>query len=40
MASPRICVVITAKDTAEALERLTDVASQGPDLIEVRFDYM
>ncbi len=38
--SPRICVVITAKDTAEALERLTYVASQGPDLIEVRFDYM
>ncbi len=40
MASPRICVVITARDTAEALQRLTDVASQGPDLIEVRFDYM
>ena len=40
MASPRICVVITAKDTAEALQRLTDVASQGPDLIEVRFDYI
>ena len=40
MASPRICVVITAKDTAEALQRLTEVAAQGPDLIEVRFDYM
>jgi len=40
LANPRICVVITAKDTAEALERLTGVASQGPDLIEVRFDYM
>ena len=40
MASPKICVVITAKNTAEALERLTEVASQGPDLIEVRFDYM
>ena len=40
MASPRICVVITARDTAEAIQRLTEVASQGPDLIEVRFDYM
>jgi len=40
LSSPRICVVITARDTAEALERLTDVASQAPDLIEVRFDYM
>ncbi len=38
--SPRVCVVITAKDTAEALRRLTDVAAQGPDLIEIRFDYM
>jgi 3-dehydroquinate dehydratase type I len=40
LSSPRICVVITAKDTAEALQRLTEVASQSPDLIEVRFDYM
>ena len=40
MGSPKICVVITAKDTEEALQRLTEVASQGPDLIEVRFDYM
>jgi len=40
MGSPKICVVITAGNMAEALERLTEVASQGPDLIEVRLDYM
>lgn len=40
MASPKICVVITASDTTEALERLTEIASQGPELIEIRFDYM
>ena len=40
MGSPNICVVITASDTTEALERLTEIASQGPDLIEIRFDYM
>jgi 3-dehydroquinate dehydratase-1 len=40
LASPRICVVVTAKDTEEALERISNVASQEPDLIEVRFDYM
>jgi len=40
MGSPKICVVITARNMAEALDRLTEVASQTPDLIEVRFDYM
>jgi len=40
LASPRICVVITARDTEEALERISELAPQGPDLIEVRFDYM
>jgi 3-dehydroquinate dehydratase type I len=33
-------VVITARETEEALERLSEVAAQEPDLIEVRFDYM
>ena len=40
MGSPKICVVITAGNMAEALERLTEVESQSPDLIEVRLDYM
>jgi len=40
MGSPRICVVITAKNTGEAIKRIPEVVAQGPDLIEVRFDYM
>jgi 3-dehydroquinate dehydratase type I len=40
LASPRICVVITARDTEEALKRISEVAAQEPDLIEIRFDYM
>ena len=40
MYSPKICVVITAKDTWEALEILQKVIAQCPDLIEIRFDYM
>jgi 3-dehydroquinate dehydratase type I len=40
MDSPKVCVIITESNTTEALERLTEIASLGPDLIEVRFDYM
>ncbi len=40
MVSPRICVVITAKNTAEILERLSLIIPQKPDLVEIRLDYL
>ena len=40
MGSPKICVVITARDTEEAVETIGRVEAQRPDLIEVRLDYL
>jgi len=40
MASPRICVVITAGDIDGAVDAIQSVLTNGPDLIEVRLDYM
>ena len=40
MVEARICVVITAGGPVEAVKAIREVQSQGPDLIEVRLDYM
>ena len=40
MSSPRICVVITAADTEEAVETLGRVEALRPDLMEIRLDYL
>ncbi len=40
MDSPRICAVVTAGSTAEAINAIEGVSKLGLDLIEVRFDYM
>lgn len=40
MVEARICVVITADEPVKAVEAIREVHSQGPDLIELRLDYM
>lgn len=40
MASPRICVVVTARNSAEAIDTILRVRPLCPDLIEIRLDYM
>ncbi|MCW3979448.1 MAG: type I 3-dehydroquinate dehydratase [Candidatus Bathyarchaeota archaeon] len=40
MASPRICVVVTACDVAEAIDTIRRTRPLLPDLIEIRLDYM
>jgi len=40
MASPRICVVITASNDAEAIDTIRRTRTLLPDLIEIRLDYM
>ncbi len=40
MASPRICVVVTASNVAEAVDTIRGTRQHLPDLIEIRLDYM
>lgn len=40
MASPRICVVVTASNDAEAIDTIRRTRPLLPDLIEIRLDYM
>ncbi len=40
MASPRICVVVTARNVAEAIDTIRRTRPLLPDLIEIRIDYM
>ena len=40
MDRPKICVVITAKDSERAVKAIKKVLPHDPDLIEIRFDYM
>lgn len=40
MASPRICVVVTASNSTEAIDTILRVRPLCPDLIEIRLDYM
>jgi len=40
MGSPKICVVITARDTEDVVETIGIVEAQRPDLIEIRLDYL
>ena len=40
MGSPKICVVITARNTEEAVETIGRVEAHRPDLIEIRLDYI
>jgi 3-dehydroquinate dehydratase type I len=40
MARPRICVVVTDRDVAGAVETIERVQPYEPDLVEVRLDYM
>jgi 3-dehydroquinate dehydratase type I len=40
MARPRICVVVTDRDVVGAVETIRRVRPHGPDLVEVRLDYM
>jgi 3-dehydroquinate dehydratase type I len=40
MASPRICVVVTASNVAEAIDTIQGTRPLLPDLIEIRLDYM
>lgn len=40
MASPRICVVVTASNDAEAIDTIRRTRPLVPDLIEIRLDYM
>lgn len=40
MASPRICVVITANNDAEVIDTIRRTRPLLPDLIEIRLDYM
>ena len=40
MGSPKICVVITARNTEEAVETIARVEAHRPDLIEIRLDYL
>jgi 3-dehydroquinate dehydratase type I len=40
MVSPRICVVVTASSSAEAIDTIGRVRPLCPDLIEIRLDYM
>lgn len=40
MASPRICVTVTARNVAEAIDTIRRTRPLLPDLIEIRLDYM
>jgi 3-dehydroquinate dehydratase type I len=40
MGKPKICVVITASDPLRAVEVVSKMLVQAPDLMEVRLDYM
>ena len=40
MDKPRICLVVTASDTEQAVGAIKRATGLGPDLIEVRLDYM
>lgn len=40
MDRPKICVVITEKDSERAVKTIKKVLPYDPDLIEIRFDYM
>jgi 3-dehydroquinate dehydratase type I len=40
MGSPKICVVITARDTEDVVETIGRVEAHRPDLIEIRLDYL
>jgi 3-dehydroquinate dehydratase-1 len=40
MGSPRICVVVTARDTEGVVETMGRVEAHRPDLIEIRLDYL
>jgi 3-dehydroquinate dehydratase type I len=40
MASPRICVVVTASNVAEAIDTIQRTRPLLPDLIEIRLDYI
>ncbi len=40
MGSPKICVVITARDTEDVVETIGRVETHRPDLIEIRLDYL
>ena len=40
MGSPKICVVITARDTEGVVETIGRVEGHRPDLIEIRLDYL
>ena len=40
MGSPKICVVITARDTEDVVETIGRVEALHPDLIEIRLDYI
>ena len=40
MGSPKICVVITARDTEDLVEIIGRVEAHRPDLIEIRLDYL
>ena len=40
MGSPKICVVVTARDTEGVVETIGRVEAQRPDLIEIRLDYI
>jgi 3-dehydroquinate dehydratase type I len=40
MGSPKICVVVTARDTEGVVETIGRVEDYSPDLIEIRLDYL
>lgn len=40
MGSPKICVVITARDMEDVVETIGRVEAHRPDLIEIRLDYL
>ena len=40
MGSPKICVVVTARDTEDVVETIGRVEAHLPDLIEIRLDYL
>jgi len=40
MGSPKICVVITVRDTEDLVEIIGRVEAHHPDLIEIRLDYL
>ena len=40
MASPKICVSVTAGDTEQAIGTIRELKAHRPDLIEIRLDYM